>query len=191
MAGSAGEEAIVVLRERILSIPADLKGLFAIVDDGDLDDALRLEAAAAIFYNLNPANLIPANEGMLGYADDAIAIRCAMHAVAEANPARAAKLAETSPELWGDLARDIALFSALLGDLWEPLRQAWRRVGLLEWRGKKAAEVVADAEASAWLYSAVDEAFALRDLDEAAVVREVRREPLLTKLQSRLAARKR
>lgn len=191
MPGSSGDEAIAVLRERILSIPADLKALFAVVDDADLPDELRVKAAAAIFYNLNPSNLIPAKEGMLGYADDALAIRCAMFAVAEAAPEQAKRHAEHAPELWGDLDRDIAAFSGLLGDLWEPFREAWLRVGMMEWRGKKAADAVADEEVSAWLYAAVDEAFALRDLEEAAVVREVRRDPLLAKLQGRLGARKR
>src|SRR5579864_2795468 len=82
-------EAIRVLRSRITSIPADLKALFAIVDDADLPDELRTLAAGAIFYNLNPANLIPEKEGMLGLADDAIAIRCALDEARRAVPDRA------------------------------------------------------------------------------------------------------
>jgi hypothetical protein len=60
-----------------------------------------------------------------------------------------------------------------------------------EWKGKKAKDCVADPDESAWLYSAVDETISLRDVDDAAVVREVKKEPLLSKLGARLATRKR
>jgi len=184
------DEAIKVLRSRVLSIPSDLKALFAIVDDADLPDELRTLGAAAIFYNLNPANLIPAKEGMLGLADDALAIRCVLDDVRKAEPERAKHYAEAAPETWEGLEQEIAQLSTLLGDLWQPLRDAWRTIGMLEWRGKKAANAVADADDSAWLYAAVEETLALRDIDEAAVTREVRKEPLLTKLAQRLSVRK-
>ena len=182
--------AIRVLRARILSIPADLKALFSIVDDGDLSDELRTLGAAAIFYNLNPANLIPAKEGALGLADDAIAIRCALDEVRQKVPDAAKRYATAASETWDGLQQEIELLSGLLGDLWQPLHEAWRRIGMGEWRGKKAADCVADANASAWLYAAVEEALALRDVDDAAVIREVRKEPLIAKLQQRLNVRK-
>ena len=97
--------AVEVLRARVGSIPADLKALFAIVDDPELDDDLRTLGAAAIFYNLNPANLIPAKEGCLGLADDAIAIRCALDEVRRRAPHRADKHAQAAPEAWSDLER--------------------------------------------------------------------------------------
>ncbi len=183
-------EAIQVLRARVASIPADLKALFAIVDDAELDDDLRTTGAAAIFYNLNPANLIPTKEGALGLADDAIAIRCALDAVRKKSPERAAKHADAAPETWDNLDHEIELLAGMLGDLWEPLRDAWQNVGMMEWRGKKAKDCVADPEDSAWLYAAVDEAIALRDVDEHAVIREVQKAPLLAKLGARLATRK-
>ncbi len=179
-----------ILRARVLTIPADLKALFSIVDDGDLSDELRQLAAGAIFYNLNPANLIPAKEGALGLADDAIAIRCALDEVRRTAPEQAKKYAATAPETWEGLENEIALLSAMLGDLWAPLADAWRKVGMSEWRGKKAKDCVADADDSAWLYAAVEEALSLRDVDDAEVVREVRKEPLLAKLTQRLAVRK-
>lgn len=184
------DEAIRVLRSRVLSIGSDLKALFAIVDDADLTDELRTLASAAIFYNLNPANLIPEKEGMLGLADDAIAIRCALDDVRKAVPDRAKAYALTSPETWDGLEHEIELLAGLLGDHWQPLRDAWRTIGMLEWRGKKAANAVATADDSAWLYAAVEEALAMRDVDEAAVVREVRKDPLLAKLAQRLSVRK-
>jgi hypothetical protein len=184
------DEAIQVLRSRVLSIPSDLKALFAIVDDADLSDELRTLGASAIFYNLNPANLIPAKEGMLGLADDAIAIRCALDEVRQAEPARAKHYGEAAPETWEGLEHEITLLSGLLGDLWQPLRDAWRSIGMLEWRGKKAANAVANSDDSAWLYAAVEETLALRDIDEHAVAREVRKEPLLGKLAQRLSVRK-
>lgn len=185
-------DAIQVLRTRVASIPADLKALFAVVDDPELDDELRTLAAAAIFYNLNPANLIPTKEGALGLADDAIAIRCALDEVRTKSPDRAKKHAESAPEAWENLEHEIELLSGLLGDLWTPLRDTWRTIGMQEWKGKKAKDCVADADESAWLYAAVDETISLRDIDESAVVREVKKEPLLSKLGARLAtARKR
>ena len=185
-----GEVAIQVLRMRVLSIGADLKALFAIVDDGDLADDLRALAAGAIFYNLNPANLIPAKEGALGLADDAIAIRCALAEVKKREPVHAKKYADAAPDTWEGLDREIELFSELLGDLWSPLHEAWRKVGMSEWRGKKAADCVANADESSWLYAAVEEALSNRDVGDAEVVREVRREPLLAKLGLRLNVRK-
>ena len=182
--------AIQALRSRVLTIPADLKALFAIVDDADLPDETRALAAGAIFYNLNPANLIPAKEGAIGYADDAIAIRCVLDEVQKTFPEQAKKYAKAAPETWDGLDREIALFSGLLGDLWQPLHDAWRKVGMMEWRGKKAADCVADADDSAWLYAAVEETLSLRDVDDAEVVREVRKEPLLLKLAQRLNIRK-
>jgi uncharacterized membrane protein YkvA (DUF1232 family) len=179
-------DAIQVLRTRVASIPADLKALFAVVDDPELDDDLRTLAAAAIFYNLNPANLIPTKEGALGLADDAIAIRCALDEVRKKSPERAKKHAESAPEAWENLEQEIELLSSLLGDLWTPLRDTWRTIGLQEWKGKKAVDCVSDPDESAWLYAAVDETISLRDVDDAAVVREVRKEPLLSKLAARL-----
>ncbi|GAC1583219.1 MAG: hypothetical protein NVS3B20_13580 [Polyangiales bacterium] len=184
------DEAIQVLRSRVLSIPADLKALFPIVDDGELTDELRTLAASAIFYNLNPANIIPAKEGMLGFADDAIAIRCALDEVRRAVPERARVYAEGAPETWEGLEHEMDLLGALLGEWWQPLRATWRTIGMLEWHGKKAANAVSDAADSAWLYAAVEEALALRDVEEHAVVREVRKEPLLAKLAQRLSVRK-
>jgi hypothetical protein len=49
---------------------------------------------------------------------------------------------------------------------------------------------VTDAEESTWLYEAVEEEMANRDIDEQAVVREVQKAPLLSKLSARLATRK-
>lgn len=185
------DDAVAALRARVLSLPADLKAMFAVVDDQDLPDELRLTGAAAIFYYLNPANLIPAKEGMLGLADDAIALRCALDEVRRGAPERAKVLAEHAPEAWADLEREIELFSALLGDQWSAVCEAWRAVGLLELRGKSARGCVDDPDDSAWLYAEVEEALSTRDIDEQAVLREIKKEPLLGKLTQRLATRKR
>lgn len=187
---SDGDAAIQVLRSRVQTIGTDLKALFAIVDDGDLNDELRALAAGAIFYNLNPANLIPAKEGALGLADDAIAIRCVLAEVKKREPNAAKRYADAAPDTWADLDREIQLLSSLLGELWNPLHDAWRKIGMMEWRGKKALGCVSDPDESAWLYAAVDEALSNRDVGDAEVVREVRKEPLLAKLGQRLAVRK-
>jgi uncharacterized membrane protein YkvA (DUF1232 family) len=184
-------DAISVLRGRVSSIPADLKALFAIVDDADLSDELRTLGAAAIFYNLNPAGLIPLKEGALGLADDALAIRCALDEVRRQAPDRAARYAEAAPETWDGLEREIELLSALLGDLWSPFRDAWPPIGNQEWRGKRASACVKDPEESAWLYAAVDEVLADRDIDDGAITREVRKDSLVAKLGARLSTRKR
>lgn len=185
------QDAIAVLRARVTSIPADLKALFAVVDDPELSDDLRTLAAAAIFYNLNPSNLIPlTGGGTLGLADDAIAIRCALDEVRKASPERAKKHAEAAPEAWDGLEREIDLIGSMLGELWQPFADAWRSVGMQEWRGHRAAQCVSDAEESTWLYEAVEEEMALRDVDEHAVVREVQKAPLVSKLSARLATRK-
>ncbi|MBL8718917.1 MAG: DUF1232 domain-containing protein [Myxococcales bacterium] len=185
------DDAVAALRARVLSLPLDLKAMFAVVDDQELPDELRLTGAAAIFYYLNPANLIPSKDGMLGLADDAIALRCALDEVRRGAPLRAKALADHAPEAWAGLEQEIALLAGLLGDLWAPVCEAWRAVGLLEYRGKSARGCVDDAEDSAWLYAAVEEALSTRDIDEQAVIREIKKEPLLAKLQQRLATRKR
>jgi uncharacterized membrane protein YkvA (DUF1232 family) len=184
------QDAIAVLRARVSSIPADLKALFAVVDDPELPDDVRCLGAAAIFYNLNPSNLIPAKEGALGLADDAIAIRCALDEVRQKHPERAKKHADAAPETWDGLEHEIEVLSKFLGDLWQPLRDAWASIGMQEWRGKKAKDCIADPEESAWLYAAVDEEMSMRDIDDSAVIREVQKAPLLAKLQARLGARK-
>jgi uncharacterized membrane protein YkvA (DUF1232 family) len=184
------QDAIAVLRARVSSIPADLKALFAVVDDPELTDELRCVGAAAIFYNLNPSNLIPAKEGALGLADDAIAIRCALDEVRQKSPDRAKKHAAAAPETWDGLEAEVELLSKLLGDLWQPMRDAWSSIGMQEWRGKKAKDCIADPEESAWLYAAVDEEMSMRDIDDNAVIREVQKAPLIAKLQARLGARK-
>jgi len=186
------QDAIAVVRARVSSIPADLKALFAVVDDPEISDDLRALAAAAIFYNLNPSNLIPytGGVGVIGFADDVIAIRCALEEVRKQNPERAKKHAETAPESWDGLEHEIELISSLLGDLWAPFGEAWRTVGAQEWRGHRAKNCVSDAEQSTWLYEAVEEEMSNRDIDEQAVVREVQKAPLLSKLAARLATRK-
>lgn len=186
------QDAIAVIRARVSSIPADLKALFAIVDDPELTDDLRALAAAAIFYNLNPSNLLPHNAGgALGFADDVIAIRCALDEVRKQNPERAKKHAEAAPESWEGLEHEIEIISKLLGDLWAPFGDAWRTVGAQEWRGHRAKNCVSDAEESTWLYEAVDEEMSNRDVDDQAVVRDVQKAPLIAKLSARLATRKR
>ena len=185
------QDAIAVVRARVSSIHADLKALFAVVDDPELSDELRALAAAAIFYNLNPSNLLPHNTGgVLGFADDVIAIRCALDEVRKQTPERAKKHAEAAPESWESLEHEIAVLSELLGDLWAPFQDAWRAVGAQEWRGHRAAACVTNTEESTWLYEAVEEEMANRDIDDQAVVREVQKAPLLSKLGARLSTRK-
>lgn len=186
------KDAIAVIRARVSSIPADLKALFAVLDDPELADDLRGLAASAIFYNLNPSNLLPHNAGgVLGFADDVLAIRCALDEVRTRSPERARKHAEAAPESWEGLEGEIAVLSALLGDLWAPFCEAWRTIGAQEWRGHRAQHCVSDADESTWLYEAVEEEMSNRDIDEQAVVREIQKAPLLAKLSARLATRKR
>jgi uncharacterized membrane protein YkvA (DUF1232 family) len=184
-------EAVRMLRARVGSLPSDLKALFAIIDDADCSEELRTLAAAAVFYSLSPAGLIPAKEGALALADQAIVVRCALDEVRRGAPDRTKVHADADPDTWAGLEHEIELLGGLLGDVWPAVRDGWRAIGMQGLRGKTPKQVAADPEVSTWLYAMVDEAVALRDIDEQAIIREIHKEPLVAKLSARLSNRKR
>lgn len=157
------------------SLQQDLKDFLHVVcDDQDLPDAVRTQAIAAVLYTLAPGDVVPDSSGVIGYLDDALALRVALDAVRTAAPERFEAIRTRAPELVASLDGDLSAFREALGDVYEPFCGRVLSGDRVEFKGKRASDLL-DVEGAAWLDEEISVAALKLDFKPAAVQAAARR----------------
>lgn len=158
------------------SLQQDLKDFLHVVcDDPDLDEPLREVVTAAALYTLAPGDVVPDSSGVLGYLDDALALRVALAEVRDRAPERFVHYQDRIPEISASVEGDLEDFKAFLGDLYEPFRQRLLTSEKTEFKGKHAKDVLADPDGAKWLDDEVSVAALKLDFKPTAVQAASRR----------------
>lgn len=180
------------IAERWLSsLQQDLKDFLHVVcDDQDLDDDARTAALAAVLYTLAPGDIIPDSSGVLGYLDDALALRVALDRVRSSAPARFEAYRDRSPDFISSADEDLDAFREALGELYEPFCARVLSSERNEFKGKRAGDLL-DSEGAAWLDEEITVAALKLDFKPAAVQSAARRvETIVPTIRQRLAPRR-
>lgn len=170
----------------------DLKDFLRVVaDDPELDDGLRQIAVGVVLYTLAPGDVIPDSAGVVGYLDDALALRVVLDELREKAPSRFDAYADRLPELTESTGDDFDVFRAVLGDVYEPFRAKVLASPAIEFKGKKAAELLNDDDGPAWLADEVAEKALKLDFKQSAIDSAVRQvDGIQSLFRQRLAPRR-
>jgi hypothetical protein len=136
------------LGEYLLSLPFDLKVLQEAASDPDLDRPARETAAGAIMHTLLPQE----GEGPLRYADDVLLVRAALASVQSKGGHEFGAFRDRFREIYDHLDDDVALFQRQLGSLWSWLVGKIDSFPKLTYKGKRAAQYIANEEGLSLLY---------------------------------------
>ncbi len=177
------------MRDAIMSLPQDMKAVLRIVEDPDLEEALRAEAAGALLHVLSAHNAIPGMRGTLALADDAIMLRLMLERLDAAAPEQMAARRDHDPELFEPLDAQMEAVRAYLGERMRVLEAQAATLSEITHQGHAANDCARDEEEATWLYDAVHEAIiAELDLDEDEVERALKGcDRILPALEQRMA----
>jgi len=154
------------LRDKIVSLPFDLKVAFAIMVDEDQSPEVRLLGVSTVIYVLGPNDIIPDHIMPVGYADDAIILWVMIDEIRRNHPDTAAKFAERFEGVFESSEETAQIFRSYLGELYEWMVGKLPELPKIAYKGKVAQDYLTDPEAGEFLY---DEARAFTtefDLDE-------------------------
>lgn len=157
------------------SLQQDVKDFVNVVcDDPELSDELRELAIGTVLYGLIPGDVVPDSLGVVGYFDDALALRVALLDLQHRAPDRWVHIQQRLPELCATLGDDLTVFSTALGDVWEPFRERVRAAAHQEFKGKRAKDLL-DLDGAAWLGDEVSELALKLGFAEPAITAAARR----------------
>lgn len=154
------------LRDKIVSLPFDLKVAFAIMADEDQPADVRLLGAGTVIYVLGPNDIIPDHIMPVGYADDAIILWAMIDEIRRNHPDTASKLAERFEGVFESAEETAAIFAGYLGDLYEWMAGKLPELPKLVYKGKVAKDYIDDMEAGDFLFNESREFTTEFDLDE-------------------------
>lgn len=154
------------LRDKIVSLPFDLKVAFAIMVDEDQSPEVRLLGAGTVIYVLGPNDIIPDHIMPVGYADDAIILWAMIDEIRRNHPETAAKFTERFEGVFESSEETTEIFRAYLGELYEWLAGKLPEMPKLVYKGKVAQDYISDAEAGEFLFDESREFATEFDLDE-------------------------
>jgi uncharacterized membrane protein YkvA (DUF1232 family) len=169
------EEFIGFLSRSITEISLDVKIMFAMMDDPEFAEETRARVAGALLYLLAPGDLIPDTFGLLGQSDDCLVMRMTMAFVLRKRPERAEHYHERYPEVFETLQEDLEIASNYLGEIYPWMEAYLDKLITIEFKGKKAQDVIEDVEASTWLHDEINEALLDLEFDDDELNREMRR----------------
>ncbi|MBL8601616.1 MAG: DUF1232 domain-containing protein [Myxococcales bacterium] len=153
----------------------DLKDFVRVVaDDPELDDGLRAQAVGVALYCLAPGDVIPDSVGVVGYLDDALALRVVLAAVQAQAPARFDAYRERVPELVESVGEDLAVFRAVLGEVYTAFEARVAASVSIEFKGKNARALLDEGDGATWLQEEVSEKALKLDFKASAVDSAVR-----------------
>ncbi len=153
------QEAFVAwLAQAIMSLPQDMKTVLRVVDDPDLDDAHRVNAAGAILHALSSANAIPGLRGHLINVDDVLVLRLVLARLVEQAPDTMQRYQGEAPELFEKMPEQLNMARSFFGKHFAMLENAATQVHRISHQGHSAKSCVADADGGNWLYDVVQEA---------------------------------
>ena len=139
------------------SLQQDIKEFVRVVcDDPELDESLRDRVHGAVFYALVPGDVIPDSVGVVGYLDDALALRIALDEVHREAPDRFESWRDRIPELVESAGEDLATFRESLDEeTYEAFRQRVFAIEKVEFKGRRASEVAKGTVDPGWLAAEV------------------------------------
>ncbi len=178
------------MREAILSLPQDLKGMLRVMEDPDLDDSARVVAAGALLHVLSGSNAIPGVKGTLALVDDVLVLRLALERMAQTSPDVVAQHREERSEVFEAWESQLDAARAYLGPRgMSVLDKAVEGLPKLTFQGHTAVECARDEEGTTWLYDSVHEAiveqFEIAEDEVARAVKNTRE--ILTKVSQRVS----
>lgn len=137
----------------LVSLPYDLRVLHEAVSSPDLDRAARELAAGTVMYVLLPNDTLIDERPGIGFVDDVVLVRAALRRIRDGGGDAAPLFAARFPEYFDALDADLQLFWAALGaDIYGWLEGKLDGVAKLQYKGKRASQVVDDEDAIAFLY---------------------------------------
>jgi uncharacterized membrane protein YkvA (DUF1232 family) len=187
---SARDGFMNAMIEGVLALPYDLKALLRLVEDPDLDDESRVEAAGGLLHVLSGSNAIPGVRGLLAYVDDVLVLRLLVERIAQRSPDALARHADESSQLLESWGAHLRAARAYLGELMVVLERAADGCRNLVHEGHDAATCARDTEGANWLYDEIQERVLKLDFPEDEVSRALRGiEQVLPQLRTRVGAR--
>jgi uncharacterized membrane protein YkvA (DUF1232 family) len=173
------------LRDKIVSLPFDLKVAFAIMADEDQSAEVRLLGAGTVIYVLGPNDIIPDHIMPVGYADDAIILWAMIEEIRQKYPDTAAKFSERFEGVFESAEETTTLFGEYLGELYQWLAGKLPELAKIVYKGKVAQEYIDDMEAGEFLYNEAREFTTEFDIDEEYLNNHLRGRLVLEALAER------
>ncbi len=162
------------LRDKIVSLPYDLKVCFALLADEDQPEAVRLLAAGTALYVLGPNDIIPDHIMPVGFADDAIILWAMLDEIRRNHQETAAKFSERFEGVFESSEQTASIFRGYLGELYDWLAGKLPELSKQVYKGKQAATYITDADAGDFLYEEAQAFVTDFDLDEDYLANHLR-----------------
>lgn len=182
MAQDGFEEA---MRQGLLSLPQDMKGMLRVMEDPDLDEASRVLASGSLLHVLSASNAIPGVKGILALVDDVLVLRLTLERISANSPDVVRHHIENDPDVFEPWAAQLAAARAYFGEHIAVIDKAVDHLPSQKFAGHTAPECARDEDGSTWLYDSVQEAiveqFEMREADIERAVKSV--DELLTRLR--------
>jgi uncharacterized membrane protein YkvA (DUF1232 family) len=187
----ARDRFIEVMREAILSLAYDVKAFMRLVEDPDLDEHSRVEAAGALLHLLSAQNAIPGLRGLLAYVDDAIVLRLVLERAHARSPEAVARHRDESSQLLDAWQEQLVAIRDFLGaELMPVLERAAEGVSRIAYEGHTAEQCAAETESMNWLYDEIQEKALRLDVQEDEVVRALKQvDQILPPLRAKAGVR--
>lgn len=168
------EKIVNVLVENIETMNDDIKILFTLLDDADIEDNLRELAAGSLIYFLSPGDIIPDTFGnILSMFDDILISKIVTLEILENSKEKGDFYKSTYADQYNKMNSEIGLIKDYLGEeIFNYFKGRLRKLPQISFKGKKAKIFLRDMEAATWLYDEVNEAL----LDKDFATDEIRRD---------------
>jgi uncharacterized membrane protein YkvA (DUF1232 family) len=141
------------MRTWLISLPHDLKILYEAAADANLDRPARELAVGAIIYTVSPTDFISADrQDFSGFADDCIMLRLTLRRIMATGDEDCDQFKSRFPEFFESLEEELEVCREAMGELFEWLDSRVDTLRALEYKGKRVATFLDDAEASEFLY---------------------------------------
>jgi uncharacterized membrane protein YkvA (DUF1232 family) len=176
-----------VLREKIVSLPFDLKVCFAVVADEDQPEEVRLLAAGTVLYVLGPNDIIPDHLMPVGFADDAIIFWAMLDHFRRKYPDTAQKFSERFDGIFDSAEQTAEVFRDYLGELYDWLAGKLPTLPQQVYKGTRAAEYIEDPEAGDFLYEEGQAFVTDFDVDEDYLANRLRGQKVREALAKRVS----
>lgn len=162
------EQFIKRIRDLVVSLPYDLKPLFALMADEELPRQARDKAAGGVVYCLLRTDHLPDKQGAIGYVDDVVLLRLLLGEIARLAGDAISPHQERFPEQFEGLAEDEALLHGFLGQHLGWARQRLDKLDRIKYKGRLAHAYVDDEHAAQRLYDDAVEFATEYEVDEHA-----------------------
>ena len=144
---------IEIMSEWLVSLPHDIKVLYEVASDENLDRAHRELAVGAIIATISPNELARAERfDFLSYCDDCVLLRLALRRIVDAGDEDVEFFRSRFSDFFDPLEDELAVCEATMGELFSWLDSRVEGLRKLEYKGKKTAAYLDDDEAAELLY---------------------------------------